>query len=170
MTDDAMVRPELISLEPDARQRVLQQVTAKGGHCESCGATDFDVGDALYLGFLFLDEDDDAYLVALTCRNPGLRAAPHGNQAARQGLFRSDRVLYFRPRCLRSKLTRRGVPLARRVVEHRAGECESLNQVGDRTEIRRTTTEIGVGRPRRAIQANCSAPTAAAARQGRCPI
>lgn len=71
MTDDAMVRPELISLEPAARQRVLQQVTAKGGHCESCGATDFDVGDALYLGFLFLDEDDDAYLVALTCRNPG---------------------------------------------------------------------------------------------------
>jgi hypothetical protein len=47
----------------------LHQVTAKGGHCESCGATDFDVGDALYLRFLFLDEDDDAYLVALTCRN-----------------------------------------------------------------------------------------------------
>ena len=70
MTDDPMVRPELISLEPAARQRVLQQVTAKGGHCESCGATDFDVGHALYLGFLFLDEDDDAYLVALTCRNP----------------------------------------------------------------------------------------------------
>lgn len=70
MTDDPMVRPELISLEPDARQRVLQQVTAKGGHCESCGAKDFGVGDALYLGFLFLDEDDDAYLVALTCRNP----------------------------------------------------------------------------------------------------
>lgn len=67
---DAVVRPELISLKSDARQRVLQQVTAKGGHCESCGGTDFDVGDALYLGFLFLDEDDDAYLVALTCRNP----------------------------------------------------------------------------------------------------
>lgn len=70
MSDDAMVRPELISLEPHGRQRVLEQVAAKGGHCESCGETDFDVGHALYLGFLFLDEDEDAYLVALTCRNP----------------------------------------------------------------------------------------------------
>jgi hypothetical protein len=70
MTDDAAVRPELIDLEPVARQRVLQRVAAKGGHCESCGGTDFDVGHALYLGFLFLDEDEDAYMVALTCRNP----------------------------------------------------------------------------------------------------
>ncbi|MCV7077560.1 hypothetical protein [Mycobacterium szulgai] len=69
MADDAMVRPELIALEPVARDRVLQHIAAKGGHCESCGTTDFDVGDALYLGFLFLDEDNDAYMVALTCRN-----------------------------------------------------------------------------------------------------
>ena len=67
---DAMVRPELVSLEPADRDRVLVQVAAKGGHCEACGATDFEVGHALYLGFLFLDEDDDAYMVALTCRNP----------------------------------------------------------------------------------------------------
>ncbi len=70
MSDEPMVRPELISLVPADRDRVLEQVAAKGGHCESCGATDFEVGHALYLGFLFLDEDDDAYLVALTCRNP----------------------------------------------------------------------------------------------------
>lgn len=30
---------------------------------------DFTVGQALYLGFLFLDEDHDAYLIALTCRD-----------------------------------------------------------------------------------------------------
>jgi hypothetical protein len=71
VTDHAMVRPELISLVPADRDRVLQQVAAKGGYCQSCGATDFEVGHALYLGFLFLDEDDDAYIVALTCRNPG---------------------------------------------------------------------------------------------------
>jgi hypothetical protein len=65
-----MVRPELISLVPVDRDRVLELVGAKGGHCESCGATDFEVGHALYLGYLFLDEDSDAYLVALTCRNP----------------------------------------------------------------------------------------------------
>jgi hypothetical protein len=65
-----VVRPELVSLVPADRDRVLQLVAAKGGHCESCGGTDFEVGHALYLGYLFLDEDDDAYMVALTCRNP----------------------------------------------------------------------------------------------------
>ena len=65
-----MVRPELINLIPADRDRVLEHLAAKGGHCEGCGAIDFTVGHALYLGFLFLDEDDDAYLVALTCRNP----------------------------------------------------------------------------------------------------
>ncbi|OCB18492.1 hypothetical protein A5674_09540 [Mycobacterium malmoense] len=64
------VRPELISLDGAARERVLELVAVKGGHCEACGATDFAVGDAMIMGFLFLDEDADAYLVALTCRNP----------------------------------------------------------------------------------------------------
>lgn len=68
--DDTLVRPELTALYPAARERVSAQIAAKGGHCECCGAQDFDVGDALYLGFLFLDEDSDAYMVALTCRNP----------------------------------------------------------------------------------------------------
>lgn len=69
-TEGVGVRPELISLDTVARHRVLEHITAKGGHCEACGATDFAVGDALYLGFLFLNEDADAYMVALTCRNP----------------------------------------------------------------------------------------------------
>lgn len=64
------VRPELISLDAVARHRVHEQIAAKGGHCEACGAMDFAAGDALYLGFLFLDEDTDVYMVALTCRNP----------------------------------------------------------------------------------------------------
>jgi hypothetical protein len=68
--DDAMVRPELIALDSTSRERVLEQIAAKGGYCESCGEKDFDVGHALFLGFLFLDEDSDAYMVALTCRNP----------------------------------------------------------------------------------------------------
>ncbi|OIN81299.1 hypothetical protein K3U93_16975 [Mycobacterium malmoense] len=69
-TEGVGVRPELISLGSAARERVLEQVAAKGGHCEACGATEFAVGDALYLGYLFLNEDADAYMVALTCRNP----------------------------------------------------------------------------------------------------
>ena len=69
-SDELGVRPELISLDSVARHRVLEQIAAKGGHCEACGATDFAVGDTLYLGFLFLNEESDAYMVALTCRNP----------------------------------------------------------------------------------------------------
>lgn len=68
MTDMA-TRPELISLDPQACERVQEQIAAKGGHCEACGATDFAVGHAMIMGFLFLDEDADAYMVALTCRN-----------------------------------------------------------------------------------------------------
>ncbi|MEB4210551.1 hypothetical protein [Mycobacterium sp. 94-17] len=64
------VRAELIGLDTVARHRVLEQIAAKGGHCESCGAMDFVVGAAFYLGYLFLNEDSDAYMVALTCRNP----------------------------------------------------------------------------------------------------
>lgn len=63
------VRPELFELDAASRERVLEQIAAKGGYCESCGEKNFDVGHALYLGFLFLDEDSDAYMVALICRN-----------------------------------------------------------------------------------------------------
>ena len=67
---------------------VLGVVAAKGGHCEACGATEFTVGHALYLGFLFLDEDDDAYMVALTCRNPNC-AQPHTGIRLREKDFLS---------------------------------------------------------------------------------
>jgi hypothetical protein len=70
VADAAMVRPELVALDPASCERVLEQIAAKGGYCECCGAKAFHVGGALYLGFLFLDEDNDAYMVALTCRNP----------------------------------------------------------------------------------------------------
>ncbi len=70
MANGVQVRPELISLVPVDRDRVAELVAAKGGHCERCGGTGFDVGHALYLGFLFLDEDIDAYMIALTCRDP----------------------------------------------------------------------------------------------------
>ena len=88
MADHAMVRPELVSLKPADRDRVLAQVAAKGGHCEACGETEFEVGHALYLGFLFLDEDDDAYMVALTCRNPNC-AQPHTGIRLREKDFLS---------------------------------------------------------------------------------
>ncbi len=67
--DDMSVRPELVVLNRAECDCVLEHVAVKGGHCEGCGGTDFEVGHALYLGYLFLDEDDDAYMVALRCRN-----------------------------------------------------------------------------------------------------
>lgn len=69
-TEQPGMRPELIHLDSAARRRVLELIDVKGGHCEACGATDFAVGDAMIMGFLFLDEDADAYMVALTCNNP----------------------------------------------------------------------------------------------------
>lgn len=73
MSDQALATsrlPELIDLEPAAQQRVLQLVAVKGGYCDGCGGTEFEVGEALRLGFLFIDEDEDSYMVGLTCRNP----------------------------------------------------------------------------------------------------
>lgn len=72
------VRPELIELQSVERERVLELVSVKGGHCAGCGAKDFAVGHALYLGFLFLNEDDDAFMVALTCRNDDCPAPRSG--------------------------------------------------------------------------------------------
>lgn len=67
---DVMARPELVELSDGATERVVAHLEATGLRCECCGAADFSIGSALPMGFLFLDEDDDAYLVALTCRNP----------------------------------------------------------------------------------------------------
>lgn len=63
-------RPELIDVDQVAGHRVSELVRVRGGYCAACGGHEFAVGQALYLGFLFLDEADDAYLVALTCCNP----------------------------------------------------------------------------------------------------
>ncbi len=67
---DAMVRPELVTLKAAERGRVLEQMALTNRRCDGCGGTSFSAGDALYLGFLFLDEDQDAFMIALTCRNP----------------------------------------------------------------------------------------------------
>ncbi len=71
MTATLPDRSELIELDRNAHDRVAELVALRGGHCAGCAGTEFAVGQALYLGFLFLDEDTDAYLVALTCRNTG---------------------------------------------------------------------------------------------------
>jgi hypothetical protein len=87
---DAEVRPELIALDTDQRNRVVELVAARDRHCDSCGGTDFAVGHALYLGFLFLDEEEDAYLVALTCRNATCAMPRIGIRLARKEFLDFD--------------------------------------------------------------------------------
>ncbi len=58
-------------LTGEQKQRVLKRVGQRGITCGSCGSDDFEVGEALYLGFLFLSEVHGNYMVALTCKNPG---------------------------------------------------------------------------------------------------
>jgi hypothetical protein len=60
------------------QQRVLGKVEDRGFACGSCDSADFEVGEALYVGFLFLSEDHDNYVVALTCKNPDCRTPRTG--------------------------------------------------------------------------------------------
>ncbi|WP_217249651.1 hypothetical protein [Streptomyces sp. AC602_WCS936] len=64
-------RPDITPLDEEQRHQV-HRVLRRHPACPSCGnRRRWAVGDALPLGFLFLDEDQDAYMVALTCRRRG---------------------------------------------------------------------------------------------------
>jgi hypothetical protein len=65
-----MIRDDTRRLDSNEKRRVLERVDERGFRCGSCGSEDFEVGDALYLGFLFLSEDHDNHMVALTCKEP----------------------------------------------------------------------------------------------------
>lgn len=65
-------------LTEEQKRRVLRKTGEKGVVCGGCGSGDFEVGNALYLGFLFLSEAQDAYMVALTCTGPGCESARTG--------------------------------------------------------------------------------------------
>ena len=65
-------------LNEEQKRRVLRKAEEKGVVCGNCGSRDFEVGEALYLGFLFLSEDQDAYMVAITCKRPGCQSPRTG--------------------------------------------------------------------------------------------
>ncbi len=73
-----MIIDENERLGEGQKRRVLEKVGERGFACGSCGSRDFEVGEALYLGFLFLDEDRDVYMVALTCKEPDCEAPRTG--------------------------------------------------------------------------------------------
>ena len=84
-----MIINENRTLGEDEKRRVLAKVRQRGLRCGSCGSDGFEVGEALYLGFLFLDEDTDAYMVALTCREPDC-ATPRTGIKLHESEFLSD--------------------------------------------------------------------------------
>ncbi|HEU5007090.1 MAG TPA: hypothetical protein VFT67_08970 [Jatrophihabitantaceae bacterium] len=73
-------RPELIQLDTRERERVRALVRSRRMRCPACDGRRFEVGDTLYLGFLFVDTDLDEYMVALTCTNPRCPAPRTGVQ------------------------------------------------------------------------------------------
>jgi hypothetical protein len=67
---EAVIYPDNTPLTGSQKRRVLEKVRERNFTCGSCGSNEFEVGDALEMGFLFLDEDHGTYMVALTCENP----------------------------------------------------------------------------------------------------
>lgn len=55
-------------LDEEQKQKVLAKVRERDVSCGHCGSDDFEVGEALPLGFLFLTEKQGMYMVALTCK------------------------------------------------------------------------------------------------------
>ena len=66
-----MIIRENTELTEYQRRRVLERVEERNFTCANCGSGEFEVGEALGMGFLFLDEEPGTYMVALTCENPG---------------------------------------------------------------------------------------------------
>ena len=84
-------RPELEQLDEPAKQRVLGVARVRGVRCSGCGRRAFFVGDALYLGFLFENAEQDEYMVGLVCRNRWCPAPRTGVRLRASEFLRSGR-------------------------------------------------------------------------------
>lgn len=78
MMDGGDTRPDITVLGERQRERVRAGLRRSRLRCPSCGTRKLDVGNALFLGFLFRSEDQDAYVVAVTCKNPTCPAPRSG--------------------------------------------------------------------------------------------
>lgn len=65
-----MIISENRALDEEQKRRIREKVRERGFSCGSCGSSGFEVGEALYLGFLFLSEEHGNYMIALTCEEP----------------------------------------------------------------------------------------------------
>lgn len=68
-----VIYPDNKRLTGAQKRRVLAKTAERKTACESCESHDFEVGEALDMGFLFLDEVSGTYMVALTCEKKNCR-------------------------------------------------------------------------------------------------
>ncbi len=85
--DTARPDTEVFELSDGEKQEVLEQVRRRQVSCDSCGSTEFGVGHALYLGFLFVNEEQRDYMVGLTCGNPACPSPRTGIRLHEPGFF-----------------------------------------------------------------------------------
>lgn len=83
-------RPELTVLTGEQRDRVAKRMRRHRTRCAACGSADFGIGDALYLGFLFLSEEQDVYLVGATCTEPACPEPRIGVRMREDELFKGE--------------------------------------------------------------------------------
>lgn len=70
-TGPARTSTDRVALTARECTAVLAVIDRQKLRCPGCGHADFVVGSALPLGFLFLSEGADSFMIALTCRTPG---------------------------------------------------------------------------------------------------
>jgi len=78
-------------LSAEEKRRALRRVRERGFACPGCGSREFAAGEALPLGFLWFGEEKDAYMVALTCQNPGCPEPRTGLRLAGSEFLLGDR-------------------------------------------------------------------------------
>lgn len=58
-------------LDESQKQRVLELARERDVTCESCGVSDFAVGRAMEMGFIWHNEEPGTYMVGLRCEDCG---------------------------------------------------------------------------------------------------
>jgi hypothetical protein len=63
-------RPDVFALTEQETDRVRELLHERRFRCAGCGGAELGIGHCFYLGFVFVGEELDHYMVGLTCRNP----------------------------------------------------------------------------------------------------
>jgi preprotein translocase subunit SecA len=89
MSLPAEPRPDLFELTQQEKDRVRTQLRRRRSRCGACGGSEFEIGYGFYLGFLFVGEALENYMVGLTCQNPDC-LAPYTGTTVRESQVLSE--------------------------------------------------------------------------------